>query len=189
MNQGTTNQFKLYIPSEISCDSNLNLSEMRVLATIKALDNEKSCYAGNSYLAECVQLSERQVSRVIKALEVKGYIHIENGKSFRRKIKVLVKAVVEEVVAAVEEVKETVKEVAGSVAKKVDELDKIFIKPAQPTSSYRPKASKFNSGYSHGFNFNALEQLETLKLMLTLGQLSQSEYDELAEPLLNQLEA
>lgn len=189
MDQGTID-FKLYIPSEISSDSNLNLSEMRVLATIKALDNAKNCYANNPYLAKCVKLSERQVSRVIKSLEVKGYIEIENGKSFRRTIKVLeeVKAAVKEVVAVVEEVKETVKEVAGSVAKKVDEVAKKF-KPGRPKSSYKPKSNKFNSGYSHGFDFNVLEQLETLKLMLTLGQLSPKEYDKLAEPLLSQIEA
>ena len=157
MNQGTTNQFKLYIPSEISSDSNLNLSEMRVLATIKALDNEKNCYASNSYLAECVQLSARQVTRVIKSLEDKGYISIENGKSFKRKIKV--KEVVKEVVETVQEVKETVKATTRSVAKKVDDVAKKW--PKKSLSQYNQKV---HIRQSHKENFSQVFQV-TLILM------------------------
>ena len=89
--QSTLNQFTLYIPIEISSDSNLNLSEMRVLATIKALDKDKKCFATNSYMAECFGISTRHVSRVISSLEKKGYILVENKNSFKRTIKVQTK--------------------------------------------------------------------------------------------------
>lgn len=137
--QSATNQFTLYIPSEISSDSNLNLSEMRVLATIKALDKDKSCFATNSYMAECLNISTRQISRIISSLEKKGYILVENKNSFKRKIKVQV----------VQQVQEDQQEIA--LTEKV-----VSLKQKSKTS----KIEKFNAMYTHDWDFDEIEQLE-----------------------------
>lgn len=150
-------QFTLYIPSEISSDTNLNLSEMRVLATIKALDNKSNCYAHNQYFADCLNISVRQVSRIIQQLAAKGYIVIEHAKSFRRKIKLVVKQV-KEVVASKAEVKPYVS----------------------------AKVAKFNSlgTNERDWDFDAIEQLEQFKIMLDLGQITLDEYKAATEPLI-----
>ena len=178
-----SNQFKLYIPSEISSDSNLNLSEMRILATIKALDNEYNCYASNSYLSECTGLSIRQVSRIITSLVKKCYILVENAKSFKRKIKV-----------AKDKVVQTAVEVKDKVQAKV-QSKKESSKPAQlkqKINNYQAgkvsnKVQKFNTMYSHDWDFDSIERLESLKISLDIGQISEEEYIELAEPLLRKM--
>lgn len=176
MDNQSTNQFKLYIPSEISSDSNLNLSEMKILSSIKALDNQNNCYASNSYLAECTSLSVRQVSRVIKSLETKGYIEIENGKSFRRKIK-MAKVVEQEQVNAVDPV---------ATAEPVKEETKVM--PINKLSTFKSKVSskikQFNTMLSHEWDFDVIGRLEALKIDLKLGLISEDKYMELASPLL-----
>ena len=180
MNNQSTNQFKLYIPSEISSDSNLNLSEMKILSTIKALDNENNCYASNSYLAECTGLSVRQVSRVIKSLEAKGCIEIENGKSFRRKIK-MAKAVEQEQTKAEGQEQPQVTD----PAEPKEETKVVSInKPSTYKSKVSNKVQKFNAMYSHEWDFDVIDRLERLKISLKLGEISQDEYMELASPLL-----
>lgn len=175
--QSTTNQFTLYIPSEISSDSNLNLSEMRVLATIKALDNEKNCFATNSYIAECLALSVRQVSRVIGSLEKKGYIEIENKNSFKRKIKV----------AAVQEKEQQIVETNDSTPQSEEKV--VPFNTTKP-NTYKPqtkKVTKFNNIYSHDRDYDTLMQLENLKTILKIGQINEKQYKELANPLLNKM--
>ena len=175
--QSTTNQFKLFIPSEISSDSNLNLSEMRVLATIKALDNEKNCFATNSYIAECLDLSVRQVSRVIGSLEKKGYIEIENKNSFKRKIKV----------AAVQEKEQQPVEENDSTPQSEE---KVVPFNTTKSNTYKPqtkKVTKFNNIYSHDRDYDTLMQLENLKTILKIGQINEEQYKELANPLLNKM--
>lgn len=180
MDNQSTNQFKLYIPSEISSDSKLNLSEMKILSSIKALDNQNNCYASNSYLAECTGLSVRQVSRVIKSLETKGYIEIENGKSFRRKIK-MAKAADQEQTKVVEQEQP---KATGSAEPK----EETKVVPINKASTYKPKVSRkvqeFNAMYSHEWDFDVIDRLERLKISLKLGEISQDEYMELASPLL-----
>ena len=187
MDNQSTSQFKLYIPSEISSDSNLNLSEMKVLSTIKALDNQNNCYASNSYLAECLGLSVRQVSRVISSLVKKCYILVENAKSFKRKIKLVKEkltskkenaadpvTIVEE--KATELVKEEIKqEIANEVKPK---------KASTYVSKVSDKVKKFNAMCSHEWDFDVIERLESLKISLNIGQISKDEYMELAGPLL-----
>ncbi len=172
MDSQSTNQFKLYIPSEISSDSNLNLSEMRILATIKALDNEHNCYANNSYLSECTGLSIRQVSRVIKSLETKGYIEIENGKSFKRKIKIAE-------TTKQEQFKDT-----NPTKPKEEHKVVVINKPSTYKAKVSTKVQKFNVMYSHKWDFDSIERLENLKISLDLGQISKDEYKILSEPLL-----
>ena len=143
--QSTSNQFTLYIPTEISSDSNLNLSEMRVLATIKALDKDKKCFATNSYMAECLGISTRHVSRIISSLEKKGYILVENKNSFKRTIKVQAKIQA----ASMEQVQER------EVVSKQET-------PSVPTKhrTTPTKAEKFNQMDSHDWDFKEIEALE-----------------------------
>ena len=47
-----------------------------MLVEVDSLDNDHGCFAGNSYFAEFLGLSERQVQRLIKSLKDKGYIAI-----------------------------------------------------------------------------------------------------------------
>ena len=143
--QSTNNQFTLYIPTEISSDSNLNLSEMRVLATIKALDKDKKCFATNSYMAECLGISTRHVSRVISSLEKKGYILVENKNSFKRTIKVQTKPQVASMEQVQEEAVES-KQQTSSVPTK---------HRTTPT-----KIEKFNQMDSHDWDFKEIEELE-----------------------------
>lgn len=139
--QSTNNQFTLYIPSEISSDPNLNLSEMRVLATIKALDKDKSCFATNSYMAECLNISTRQVSRIISSLEKKGYILVENKNSFKRKIKVQVE----------QQVQQAQQEVAP--------VEKVV--PLKQKAKPKPnKIEKFIAMDSRNWDFDKIEDLE-----------------------------
>ena len=143
--QSTSNQFTLYIPTEISSDSNLNLSEMRVLATIKALDKDKKCFATNSYMAECLNISTRQVSRIISSLEKKGYILVENKNSFKRTIKVQTKPQV----VSMEQVQER------EVASKQQTPSVQNKHRTTPT-----KVEKFNQMDSRDWDFEEIEALE-----------------------------
>ena len=164
-------QFTLYIPSEISSDTNLNLSEMRVLATIKALDNKSNCYAHNQYFADCLNISVRQVSRIIQQLAAKGYIVIEHAKSFRRKIKLVVKQV---------------KEVVKQTISKAKQLKQVVASKAEVKPYVSAKVAKFNSlgTNERDWDFDAIEQLEQFKIMLDLGQITLDEYKAATEPLI-----
>ena len=149
--QSTNNQFTLYIPTEISSDSNLNLSEMRVLATIKALDKDKKCFATNSYMAECLGISTRHVSRVISSLEKKGYILVENKNSFKRTIKVQAKS--QEV--SMEQVQER------KVAPKEETTSKQQTSSVPTKHRTTPtKVERFNQMDSHDWDFKEIEALE-----------------------------
>lgn len=152
--QSTANQFTLYIPSEISSDPNLNLSEMRVLATIKALDKDKSCFATNSYMAECLNISTRQVSRIISSLEKKGYILVENKNSFKRKIKVQVEQQVQQ------------------AQQEVTPVEKVVpLKKKSKTS----KIEKYNAMDSRDWDFDEIEDLERNYINEKLNNMTLSE--------------
>lgn len=187
MNNQSTNQFKLYIPSEISSDSNLNLSEMKVLSTIKALDNENNCFASNSYLAECLGLSVRQVSRVISSLVKKCYILVENAKSFKRKIKLVKDKLTGKKEKGAEPVAPA-EEKATELAK--EEIKQEIIKEvkSKKASTYKSKVSdkvkQFNSMASHDWDFDNLEKLAMLNKRRIVGEIDDDQYNSLAEPLL-----
>lgn len=176
--QSTTNQFKLFIPSEISSDLNLNLSEMRVLAIIKALDKEKNCFATNSYIAECLALSVRQVSRVIGSLEKKGYIEIENKNSFKRKIK-MIKAQNQELQQPIE--------VQATSPKKEEKVVPFSSGKTSTYKAHAKKVTKFNNIYAHDRDYETILQLENLKVALSVGQINEEQYKELANPLLDKM--
>ena len=159
-------QFKLYIPSEISSDCNLTLSEMKVLATIKALDNSNNCFASNSYLSECLKLSVRQISRLINVLKEKGYIIVENYRSFKRKIKVVNKKQSE----STKKVDETRNEKNEPKTK-----DEAKVK-AENKNNYSHKKNKFTNIMTRKYDFDALEELEALDVARSIGAISEDEY-------------
>ncbi len=66
----------VWIPAEIWLHKGLTLQEKMMLVEVDSLDNDHGCFAGNSYFAEFLGLSERQVQRLIKSLKDKGYIAI-----------------------------------------------------------------------------------------------------------------
>lgn len=68
----------VWIPKEIWFDTRLNALEKVILIEIDSLDNENKggCIAGNDYLAEFCQCSERKVSDSISKLIKLGYIFV-----------------------------------------------------------------------------------------------------------------
>ncbi len=85
----------VWIPKEIWLSLDLSLSEKCLFVEIHSLDNEHGCYASNKHFAMFLGISERQVSRLIKKLEDKGYIKSKtsvvtkgDGQAFERVIRV-----------------------------------------------------------------------------------------------------
>jgi len=64
----------IWIPKQIVLDVNLNITQKYILSIIKALDNEKHCYATNNYFAKLSKLSITRISNIIKELKDLGYI-------------------------------------------------------------------------------------------------------------------
>lgn len=73
----TDRDFKgIWIPKEIWLNDSLTMLDKIVLIEIDSLDNENHCTAGNDYLAEFCQCSERKISDSIKRLCELGYIEV-----------------------------------------------------------------------------------------------------------------
>ena len=66
----------------------LTITEKVVYGIVNALDNEEGCYASNGYLAQTLQLSDRQVKNVLKTLiDFQLVVRIEvNGKRILRTV-------------------------------------------------------------------------------------------------------
>jgi hypothetical protein len=66
----------------------LTITEKVVYGIVNALDNEEGCYASNGYLAQTLQLSERQVKNVLKTLiDYQLVVRVElNGKRLLRTV-------------------------------------------------------------------------------------------------------
>ena len=58
----------VWIPVEVFQMDTLTITEKVVYGIVNALDNEDGCYASNGYLAQTLQLSDRQVKNVLKTL-------------------------------------------------------------------------------------------------------------------------
>jgi hypothetical protein len=58
----------VWIPVEVFQMETLTITEKVVYGIVNALDNEEGCYASNGYLAQTLQLSDRQVKNVLKSL-------------------------------------------------------------------------------------------------------------------------
>ena len=58
----------VWIPVEVFQMETLTITEKVVYGIVNALDNEEGCFASNGYLAQTLQLSDRQVKNVLKTL-------------------------------------------------------------------------------------------------------------------------
>jgi hypothetical protein len=67
----------VWIPRQIWLSNDLTLQEKVFFVEINSLNNERGCYANNSYFADFFNLSKTRVSLVIKSLIDKGYISSE----------------------------------------------------------------------------------------------------------------
>lgn len=78
----------VWIPVEVFQMETLTITEKVVYGIVNALDNEEGCYASNGYLAQTLQLSDRQVKNVLKTLiDFQLVVRIElNGKRILRTV-------------------------------------------------------------------------------------------------------
>ncbi len=58
----------VWIPVEVFQMETLTITEKVVYGIVNALDNEEGCFASNGYLAQTLQLSDRQVKNCLKTL-------------------------------------------------------------------------------------------------------------------------
>lgn len=79
----------VWIPKELWLNKDLTMLEKVIFVEIDSLDNESHCTAGNDYLAEFCNCSERKVSDAIKKLVSYGYIEIMSFDGRHRKIRVV----------------------------------------------------------------------------------------------------
>lgn len=64
------------IPQKLRNDDSLSLNAKLLYGDIVALANDKGyCFASNAALADRLRLTERSISRLLAALEERGYIH------------------------------------------------------------------------------------------------------------------
>ena len=78
----------VWIPVEVFQMDTLTITEKVVYGIVNALDNEEGCFASNGYLAQTLQLSERQVKNVLKTLiDYQLVVRVElNGKRLLRTV-------------------------------------------------------------------------------------------------------
>lgn len=78
----------VWIPVEVFQMETLTVTEKVVYGIVNALDNEEGCFASNGYLAQTLQLSDRQVKNVLKTLiDYQLVVRIElNGKRILRTV-------------------------------------------------------------------------------------------------------
>ncbi len=81
----------IWIPKEVWLNRELSLREKILIPEIDSLDNEEGCYASNEYFSNFMNLSERQVQRIIQGLVHKKWITLkliykENSKEVEKRI-------------------------------------------------------------------------------------------------------
>jgi hypothetical protein len=88
MDNQSKRDFKgVWIPKNIWLNTELSWMEKLFLVEIDSLDNDKHCFASNSYFAKFFNLSKPRCTQVIKALESKGYLSIDLERSGKQVIK------------------------------------------------------------------------------------------------------
>lgn len=85
----------VWIPKEIWCQNDLNITEKIVLSVVSTLsEQDDGCFANNEYFAQLLNLSKGRVSKIINLLVKKGYLetnfsyYSEMRKVEKRKIKI-----------------------------------------------------------------------------------------------------
>lgn len=64
----------VWIPREVWLSDELSLMEKVLFVEIHSLDNERGCFASNSYFAKFFGISDRQIRNVIGSLKSKGFV-------------------------------------------------------------------------------------------------------------------
>ena len=89
----------IWIPKEICCQNDLNITEKIVLSVVSTLsEQDDGCFANNEYFAQLLNLSKGRVSKIINLLVKKGYLetnfsyYSEMRKVEKRKIKVCIES-------------------------------------------------------------------------------------------------
>ena len=78
------------VPLAVITDKNLKPSSKVLFSLLIILvQQEGYCFAGNDYLAEKLNTSNRTISRLLKELSDKGYINMEFKHKFQRKIYII----------------------------------------------------------------------------------------------------
>lgn len=175
--------FSLYQSKKIT------IQEALMLSLIKALDNEKGCFATNKYFADNLPIEVDRVKEIIRSLVKKGYVKSQMINNNTRRI---LNVVTDKASETLEEVKGAVKEVAAKTKEVVKELVAPAINKSkeikQGYNTYKSKVSRkvqeFNTMLSHEWGFDVIGRLEALKIDLKLGLISEDKYMELASPLL-----
>ncbi len=78
----------VWIPVEVFQMETLTITEKVVYGIVNALDNEEGCYASNGYLAQTLQLSDRQVKNCLKTrIDFQLVVRVElDGKRLLRTV-------------------------------------------------------------------------------------------------------
>ena len=79
----------VWIPRGVWLSKNLTLQEKVLLTEINSLDNDKGCFASNSYFSEFFDLSRSRISQIIKSLTTKKYIKVRliyEGKAVKKRV-------------------------------------------------------------------------------------------------------
>lgn len=67
----------IWIPSEALKNNPITLPEKILLSMINTLCKNEKCYASNGYFSEILDLSERQIQRMIKKLKDSGCVKVD----------------------------------------------------------------------------------------------------------------
>lgn len=68
----------IWTSAEILLNKELSINEKTVLAMVMSFSkNEGSCFMGNQYIAEILNVSKDRASRIVSGLKKKGFIDIE----------------------------------------------------------------------------------------------------------------
>ena len=79
----------VWIPRGVWLSKNLTLQEKVLLTEINSLDNDKGCFASNSYFSDFFDLSRSRISQIIKSLTTKKYIKVRliyEGKAVKKRV-------------------------------------------------------------------------------------------------------
>lgn len=160
----------------------ITIQEMLVLAEIQYLDNNKGCFASNQHFADLLMVKKEQAENHIKSLKKKGLIKVTIKNYNQRVINVSIRT--EAVAEQVEEQVPLQQEPAKSKEEK-----KVVPFSGNKNNTYKPKTKKdkFHSGYSHGFNYGQLEELETQYVANQLDAMHHHELSDRAKELLSQV--
>jgi DNA-binding MarR family transcriptional regulator len=97
----------LYVPVGVLKLGDLNLRQKLLLGLIISFDGEQGLKVGNEELSVLLDVWPSRVSRLLKSLEEKGYVRIENPQSRHRVVHLLQSAKVDDALLATKRTSKT----------------------------------------------------------------------------------